>query len=86
MTVEGAASGAIDLEGIVQSVDPTLHTIALSADDLRHSGRDVELAVPPAMNIAKFAEQQVISARVEIRRTRAPTGWSQHPGTAGARG
>jgi hypothetical protein len=55
-----------DLEGIVQGVCRKSGTLIISADDLRESGRDVAIAVPNDLRLAKIDVGQVLKIRADI--------------------
>jgi hypothetical protein len=66
LELKGVASGPVDLEGIVQALDPAARTLDLSADDTRQTGRDIRLALPPQADMALLRPGQVIAGSVEI--------------------
>ncbi len=61
-----AAAATSDLEGIVQGVCRKAGSIIISADDLRESGRDVAIAVPNDLRLAKIDVGQVLKIRADI--------------------
>jgi hypothetical protein len=64
---------SFDLEGIVQSVDTTAHTLVLSADDIREDGTDITMTAAPSIDLAALKPGQTIGATTTID-PNAPTG------------
>jgi hypothetical protein len=65
LEVTGAASASA-LEGIVQGVCRKSGSLILSADDLRASGRDIAVAVPPSLRLSDLAAGRILKFRVDI--------------------
>lgn len=65
LTLDGEASGAVDLAGTVQAVDPVARVLALSADDLRESERDLFVSIPPELDLEPFEPGRALAATVE---------------------
>lgn len=51
----GAPFTHVDIEGIVAALDPETAQLTISADDVRESGQDIVLAVPPQLDASKLA-------------------------------
>jgi hypothetical protein len=66
LSIDGHATGAVDLHGTIQSVDPQARTLVLGADDLRESGRDVSLLVPAELDLGTLELGHVIAATVQV--------------------
>jgi hypothetical protein len=66
LEVEAEPATYVDLAGILTAVCPTTGQLALSADDLRESGRDIVLSVPKRFQTADFALGDSILATATI--------------------
>jgi hypothetical protein len=66
LEIKGAATGPIALAGSIQGIDAAARTIDLSADDTRHTGHDITLALPPMADLALLRPGQMIAATAEI--------------------
>lgn len=62
----GAPFTHVELEGIVGAVDPETAQLLLSADDVRESGVDITLAVPPEIDVASLAIGDSVLASADI--------------------
>jgi hypothetical protein len=65
LEVTGTAS-ASGMEGIVQGVCRKSGSLVLSADDLRATGRDIAVAVPPSFRLGDLEPGQILKLRVDI--------------------
>ena len=66
LEVEAEPATYVDLAGILTAVCPTTGELALSADDLRESARDIVLSVPKRFKTADFALGDSILATATI--------------------
>jgi hypothetical protein len=66
LELEGEASGAVELSGVVGGVDPTGRTVRVSADDLGESGHEIVISVPEEMNLQALEPGELVSLKVEI--------------------
>lgn len=62
----GAPFTHVELEGIVASVDPTAARLSLSADDVRESGLDIAIAVPPEIDVAALTVGDSVLASADL--------------------
>lgn len=86
VTVDLPHAQAADLEAIVQAVCTDTGRLVLSADDVRESFSDIELALPSTLDAGRLAVGQPISVTSAIAAdsSLAVTGFSSDLGTAGA--
>lgn len=62
----GAPFTHVELEGIVGSVDLEKAQLLLSADDVRESGLDITLAVPPEIDVSSLPVGESVLASADI--------------------
>jgi hypothetical protein len=62
----GAPFTHVEIEGIVGPFDPAAATLSLSADDVRESGLDIAIAVPPEIDAASLAAGDSVLASADI--------------------
>jgi len=82
LTVDGQATGPVDLEGIVQAACTQPAGLVLSADDLRESGRDLVVNDPGALDLTKLLPGRP----VDVTATLAPDGAYSLTGVSGDQG
>jgi hypothetical protein len=66
LVLEGNASGAVDLEGIVGKIDRVSSTVTLSADDTRESAADIIMQVGPGLSLDGLRVGQPIAASARL--------------------
>ncbi|HEU4944677.1 MAG TPA: hypothetical protein VFT10_05895 [Solirubrobacterales bacterium] len=62
----GAPFTHVELEGIVGAVDPEAAQLWISADDVRESGLDLTLAVPPEIDVSSLVAGDSVLASADI--------------------
>jgi predicted RecA/RadA family phage recombinase len=66
----GMDEGAVEIEGIVQAVDPNAHTVTITASDDGESGGSVTVGFPATFDLSTVA----VGNEIEIKAIRQPDG------------
>lgn len=61
---QGRATGTMDLEGVVLSVDTADNTLGVSADDENQTGQAITVTLPASMTAASFQPGQEVELQV----------------------
>ncbi len=67
VTEEGTDTSAVDLEGVVLSIDSTARTLSISADDNEESGQAITVTVPASFDLSLFTIGQEVGLQVTIQ-------------------
>ena len=59
-------AGSTDLEGVVEGICRDSHRLILSADDVRESGRDIQVSLPSTIRLADLKNGQVVKLSASI--------------------